>query len=392
MKQPCRSTSPGHTHLGAALPLFLAGALSLGILAASPLQASPTSHGQQSRTPRQPDGLTAFRPQHGAGYAPFVRTSIPETEEEDPALGPGIRINGQGELDPAGEDDLVEVVARQVLRNATLVLERSGPELAVWLSRTKEAGTEVPFTGNRSAPLDFAVGPTLKFWVEWVGAGHGFARLALRTLEPDAVLDRLTFHSFQSIVVALGGEGQVPVIPPDPNHGTFIVAIDLYPQGYDVHMYDEDGVSADGSGFVYDEVVNAIQFRGVDEVAVFGYSHGGGSTHDLAERLDAFRAGIGTFSISFTSYVDGIENDSDVDVDPELRYPPSSAYHANQYQRGSFADFFLDGGPVPGSDPPPTGLDVETTSWGVGATHFIVDDFMQVRDFILLNLDLRMSR
>ncbi len=384
--RPCRS------RVGAALARFLMEVVSLGIFVVSPLQASPFSHGVPDQASHQTDGLTAFRPQHGAGYAPFVRTAVPETEEEDPALGPGIRINGLGELDPAGEDDLIEVVARQVLRNATLVLERSGPELAVWLTRTKEAGTEVPFTGNRSAPLAFSTGPTLQLWVEWIGAEHGFSGLALQALEPDAVLDRLTFHSFQSIVVALGGEGQMPVIPPDPNHGTFIVAIDLYPQGYDVHMYDEDKVGADGSGLVYDEIVNAIQFRGVDEVAIFGYSHGGGSTHDLAERLDAFRAGIGAFSISFTSYVDGIENDSDTDVDPELRYPPSSAYHANQYQRGSFADFFLDGGPVPGSDPPPTGLDVETTFWGVGATHFIVDDYMQVRDFILLNLDLRMIR
>ena len=30
----------------------------------------------------------------------------------------------------------------------------------------------------------------------------------------------------------------------------------------------------------------------------------------------------------------------------------------------------LDGGPVPDSNPPPTGLDVETTPWGAGATHF----------------------
>jgi hypothetical protein len=79
-------------------------------------------------------------------------------------------------------------------------------------------------------------------------------------------------------------------------------------------------------------------------------------------------------------------------VDPELRHPPSSAFHANQYQRGSSADLFLDGGPVPSSVPPPTGLDVETTAWGAGATHYIVDDYMQVRDFILMNLDLRTTR
>jgi hypothetical protein len=347
---------------------------------------------QDTRASLEPAGLTAHRPQHGAGYFPFARTSVPELQEDDPVLGPGIRRNGPGEIDPAGEDDLVEVVVGRVLRGTALVLERSGPELAVWTTRTRQPGTQVPFTGMRSQPLSFGGDPSLHVWVEWTGTAHGTRRLSLEADGSGILLDRLTFHSFRSIVVALGGEGQSPSLPLDPNHGTFVVGTELYELGYDVHMYDEDGVTSTGSGPVYDEVVNSVQSRGVADVAVFGYSHGGGSTHDLAERLDAFRAGIGTFAIPFTSYVDGVENDSDIDTDPELRYPPSSAFHANHYQRGTFADFFLDGGPVPGSSPPPSGLDVETTTWGAGATHFIVDDFMQVRDFILLNLDLRTTR
>jgi hypothetical protein len=335
-------------------------------------------------------GLTAFRPQHGAGYAPFVQKRVPEELEEDPARGPGIRVNGLGELDPAGEDDLVEViVSREV--DATLVLERSGPQLSVWRTRDRRPGMELPFVGARSAPLPFGRESRLTLWIEWRGAG-GVAALVLRALEPDLALDRLLFHAFTGLVVALGGEGQTPQLPPDPNHGTFVVGQALYEQGYDVLMSDEDEVHADGSGSVYDEVVNAVQHRSVTQLAIFGYSHGGGSTHDLCERLDALRAGIGTFTIAFTSYVDGVENDSDIDVDMELRRPPASAFHADQFQRGSFADFFLDGGPVPNSAPPPSGLDVETTPWGSGATHFVVDDFTQVRDFILMNLELRVSR
>jgi len=324
-----------------------------------------------------PQGLTAFRPQHGGGYAPFERTKVPEALEEDLDLGPGIRRNGPGEVDPAGEDDLVELVVGRALRGNALVLERGASELALWTTRDKQPGSALLFSANRSAPLVFG-GPSLTLWAEWTGAVGERVALQLRALEADAVLDRLIFHAFESHVVALGGESQVPSIPPDPNHGTFLVAIELYERGWDVHMYDE--------------VVNAIQKRGVGEVASFGYSHGGGSTHDLCERMDAFRATIGTFAIPFTSYVDGVQNDSDVDVDMELRKPPSSAYHANHYQRGTFGDFFLDGGPVPVSEPPPTGLDVETIFWGAGATHFVVDDFSQVRDFILLNLELRMSR
>lgn len=334
--------------------------------------------------------LAAFRPQHGAGYAPFARTAVPEALEEDAASGPGIRMHGAGETDPAGEDDLIEVVARAWLREEPFALQRSSSALRVWTTRQKLPGTEVLFSGNRSS--DFELRAPLTLWVERTSGPHGLAQLALVASESDVAVDRLSFHSFRSIVLALGGEGQTPVLPPDPNHGTFLVAKTLYEQGFDVHMYDEDGVIANGTGPVYDEAVNAVQHRGVSEIACYGYSHGGGSTHDLVDRLDADRAAIGTFSVPFTSYVDGVENSSDIDVDRELRLPPTTAYHANHFQRGTLADFFLDGGPIPGSQPGPSGLDVETTPWGMGATHFVVDDFSQVLTFIQTNLIPRVNR
>lgn len=353
--------------------------------------AIATSGSAWAQSRRAPQGLSVFRPQHGAGYFPFARTQVPEQLEEDPQLGPGIRVNGAGELDPAGEDDLLELVVLRGLHDATLVLERSGPELLVWSTRDKQAGTALAFGGNLSAPLAFAGAAQLVLWVEWNGA-PGLGALGLRALEPDLRLDRVVFHAFEGLVVALGGEGQVPGLPPDPNHGSYLVGQELYERGYDVLVRDEDEVDASGAGPVYTEVVNAIQHRAVHALAIFGYSHGGGSTHDLCERLDTFRASIGSFAIDFTSYVDGVQNDSDVDLDMELRKPPSSAYHVNHYQHGTFADFFLDGGPVPVSAPPPSGLDVETIFWGAGATHFVVDDFAQVRAFILLDLELRVSR
>ncbi len=353
---------------------------------------APASGLPQGQSALQPDGLTAFRPQHGAGYAPFRRTRVPEALEESAELGPGIRRNGPGETDPSGEDDLIEIIVGRVLANANFVLERSGPELELWSTRDKQPGSAIPFVGNRSPPLSFGREREITLWVEWVGASHGLAVLELTTPQPGPPADRLLFHSFHALIAALGGEGQTPGLPLDPNHGTFVIGTELYGQGYDVHMHDEDGVAASGSGPVYDEIVNAVQRRGVEQLAIFGYSHGGGSTHDLSERLDANRPGIGAFSIEFTSYVDGIENDSDVDVDMELRRPPSTAYHANHYQHGTFADFFLDGGPVPISEPPPSGLDAETTAWGMGATHFVVDDFAQVLGFISSNLDSRLNR
>mgnify|MGYP000275963927 CR=1 FL=1 len=77
--------------------------------------------------------------------------------------------------------------------------------------------------------------------------------------------DALSLFSFTSVVIALGGEDQVPADPPlEPdNHGTFQVAIELYKRGYDVHMYDEDVVSSSGAGAAYNEVVSAVSERGV---------------------------------------------------------------------------------------------------------------------------------
>jgi hypothetical protein len=335
-------------------------------------------------------GLTAYRAQHGAGYFPFQKTAVGEGNEVSATHGPGVRINGFGDSDPAGEDDLIEVLVTTSQPGIALVLRRTHSALRVWTTPTKVSGTELAFTNDRTDALPIG-GGTLTLWVEWAEAVHGLADLHLEPQGTAVSLDSLTFHTFASVVMSLGGEDQVPSVPVDPNHGTFVVAHALYGLGYDVHIHDEDDVGADGLGPVYNKVVDGVAHRMVGEVSIFGYSHGGGSTHDLSERLDLDRAGIGVFEIVVTSYVDAVENDSDIDIQQELRRPPSTVYHANHYQSGSFSDFFLDGGPVPNSDPPPTGLNVETTPWGAGATHFQVDDFVQVRSFIETNLVSRVT-
>ena len=338
--------------------------------------------------------LTAYRPQHGAGYAPFARTAVDDADEQNATLGPGIRVNAPGDADPAGEDDLIEVELSVDPPDAQLALRRSTAALAVWTTPDKQPGTEIAFVDDRSDALP--LGPSraeLTVWVEWVSSEHGTAELDVEPLSATLTKDALVFHTFQSIVVALGGEDQVPSDPADPTTGTFAVATDLYRAGYDVHMFDEDEVAADGTGAVFDEVANAVQNRGVDEIAIFGYSHGGGSTYSLADLLDISRPGLGVFEIQFSSYVDAVRNNSDFDVAQELRRPPSSLYHLNQYQHGVFfEDLGLDGGPVPDSNPPPTGLDVETTPWGADATHFEVDDFAEVRNLIEASLEPLVTR
>ena len=142
---------------------------------------------------------------------------------------------------------------------------------------------------------------------------------------------------------------------------------------------DNNSVAARIRAFVtaYNEVVSAIQNRDVTGVAIYGYSHGGGSTADLAQRLNANRASIGVFSIDFTAYMDGIENDSDIDITPESQLPPSTGYHANYYER---AGGFLQGTTVPGAN---LNVNVTLTPWGSGLTHFTVDDAPEVLQGIL---------
>jgi len=338
--------------------------------------------------------LTAHRPRNGAGYAPLAKIPVAEVDEESATRGPGVRINAPGDSDPASEDDLIEVLLTVQPPGAAFALRRSDAALRVWTTANKQAGTEIAFAGDRTDALPIGPGQSqITLWIEWAAAAHGAADLDAEPFTSTIVRDRLTFHTFRSIIIVLGGEGQVPVYPFDPNSGTFVVGEALYRAGFDALLYDEDVVAADGSGAAYNAVANAIQNRLVDTVAVFGYSHGGGSTYDLAERLDLNRALLGVFTITYTSYVDSVSNNSDVDTAQELRRPPATGYHLNHYQHGTlFEDFFLDGGPVPNSNPPPTGLDVETTPWGATSTHFQVDDYIQVRSLIESTLDTHTPR
>jgi hypothetical protein len=141
----------------------------------------------------------------------------------------------------------------------------------------------------------------------------------------------------------------------------------LHEEAYDSHMYVENDVAADGSGAVYDEIVSAVQDRGVTSIAFYSFSHGGGSIYDLSERLDANKATIGTFDILFTAYIDGIENDSDFDLDPEVRLPVSTAYHVNYYQ--SFGIIPPWGSSVPGAD---VDVNVTGTLWGFLLVHISI--------------------
>jgi len=346
--------------------------------------------------------LTGYRQQTESYGSPFLRRAIPEAQEVTP--GAGIRINGdddnanttpdRNDAAVTSENDLIEVTLSADVPppwGVEYVLVRTTPNVRFWSSATK--GTELLTSGDVLA-LDLPTGgQTQTVWLENPNGGAADVRLAARAVssQVEVATDTLHVFPFTSIVIALGGESQVPDEPllEPTNHGMFKLALDLFGLGYDVHMYDEDVVTPNGSGAAYNEVVRAVQSRGVGSVSIYGYSHGGGSTADLAARLNANRATIGTFVIPFTAYVDGIQNDSDFDLGIETELPASTQYHANYYHGSGCGFPPLCGGPVPGAD---LNLNVNTTAWGAGLTHYTVDDAPMVLQGIMDALVARTPR
>ncbi len=334
--------------------------------------------------------LATWRPVSGSAAvsgAPFQRWPVAEAEEVTP--GAGIRVNGddddadgvpdRDDLGVAGENDLLELTLTtdtpQPPPGYEYLLLRSNPNVRIWDDPTHQ--TQLTGAGD-IVPVSFT-GPTRTLWAECPFGGSADLVFAARRIATGDFVGSDAIHLFPytSVVIALGGESQVPADPTlDPgNHGTFELAITLYRLGYDVHMYDEDVVPANGAGAAYDQVVSAVQRRGVTHVSIYGYSHGGGSTNDLAKRLDANRASIGSFSIDFTAYVDGIDNDSDFDIDTETALPPSTQYHANWYEHPGCGFLQLCGGPITGAN---LNVNVTATPWGSSLTHFTIDDAADV--------------
>jgi hypothetical protein len=286
----------------------------------------------------------AFRPQNA-----IFREEVPESEEHLV----GIRPNT--DFDPGSEDDLIETVLGlgAVPEGTELVVTRSNA--GIRLHKTKFADGDL-FAGGNSRTLD-ASGT---YWVEYVGTG-GAAQLTLTLRDSlhgtGACTDSLVFRPLTSIVVVILGHGQVAMYPPDPSSkapGTIHMARELYSEGYDVHLFEEDSVDypwglglfgSEGTGRAFDTVENAINNQSITNVAIFGYSHGGGSTYWLSKALrNALTAGtLAAYDLRFTAYLDAIERGS---AAAEQRHPISSGFHTNQFQTN---DQFLVGESVPGA-------------------------------------------
>lgn len=129
-------------------------------------------------------------------------------------------------------------------------------------------------------------------------------------------------------------------------------------------MYEHDDV-IDGEGPAYDMIVSAVNDRGVTDIAIMGYSWGGGDTYDLAELLQQNKNGTVTditqpFGIAFTGYIDAISTGT---LFAETRRPPLSAFHCNQWETNT---------PLPHGAYSDGDTDEDRSS--LGLTHLSIDD------------------
>lgn len=263
----------------------------------------------------------------------------------------------------ANENDLIEVLIDGYPGGHDGFVFETDSNLKIWTSSNKGQQIVFPGGGIQSELLELDANGNLTVFVEWVSAHHGTSDLRLVDEASGFVMDTLTFHTFRSVVIALGGLDPVPSVPTDPNHGLFLIADQIYQEGYDVHKYDEDNVSSGfipgpmypaGSGVPFDEVAGAVNNRFVSDVSIIGYSQGGGSTYNLSAYLSERRVAgeVNPFDLVFTTYLDAVADDGPF---AEGRLPLNTQWHLNLYQQ---IDDVLDGTPTPGGN---ENIDVEVS-------------------------------
>ncbi|OGV44928.1 MAG: hypothetical protein A2X46_17320 [Lentisphaerae bacterium GWF2_57_35] len=342
-------------------------------------------------------GMTAYRPTtEGPQYGyPIRMHDVPENLEEAP--GAGIRVNGdddnnnsmedRNDTTVADENDLVEVILRATPNPLGLkyVLKRNNSNIKVWSSQTK--GTAI-LDVNNETNLVFDT-PVKVVWVENPNGGTSDLEFEARTVPGDVLVgsDKIHFYPFSSVVVFFEGEFGVPSDP--PASGISALALSVYMNGYDIHIYDEPdiGESPNAEDVAFTEIDSAVENRGVTAVAVIGYSHGGGSTFRISDRMAADQT---AFNLVFTAYIDAITQPL-LNATAENRRPVGSSFHANYYQVAQMNDspLFLDGTP---STPPGAGFEDNVDDPTVTEGHTTIDDAQIVHDGIRTRLFQQVNR
>ena len=329
-------------------------------------------------------GLTAHRPvTEGPNYGnPFMDHEVPDDDEESP--GAGIRVNGDTEL-AVNENDLVEVELEvdplPSQPGIQYYLRRNEGNIKVWSNR--QMADALLDSGDES--LVAITNSVMSVWVECPNGGDDDLELVAKDADGMEICsDKIHFYPFTSVVVIFEGEFGTPADPAQT--GISHLALSIYESGYDVHLYDEPDAheNFNGEEDALLEIANATRDRQVSQVVIMGYSHGGGSTFNVADNFDG--------TITMTAYIDAVSQPL-VNTSRETRFPPGSQFHLNYYQVGvawplndPFYDLGLDGGPVAGA------VNINLDQNGQEETHTTIDDNQTVFDGICSALFQRVSK
>jgi len=368
-------------------------------LAQNSAGSSPAS--QTAQATANQANLTAYRPQFrqdpnapvaGPIYAPWPKTRVLEQDENSNTLGAGIRMNADddnqngtrdrfesGIAIPA-EDDLIELRVDRLPGQGNMVLVASS-DIALYYDPKKATPLPTDMSGNY-LPLTFT-NNRATVWVEWIGADHGFATVTLVDQASSTSQDSIRFHTFRTLWVVFGGNGQNPAdtdgdgsigdpVQGGPNReGIFDVAQSLYNSGWNVLPFDEEDVDA-FADVPYTVITQAVDWGQVEWFGIMGYSQGGGATHDLIERTfdDGYVPAMGV-------WVDAIDHDGALE---ENDWPNEVLYLLDIWEDN---DLLLDGGPVTNADERFPGTEYEEfDATGLGLDHSSIDDSPTIHNLI----------
>jgi hypothetical protein len=331
--------------------------------------------------------LTAHRPQtEGPGYgSPFQKYEIPDDKEESP--GAGIRVNGDTES-AAAENDLIEVELEvapfPVSSGVTYVLKRNNSNIKVWDSRDMTGSC---LLDSAEEEITISSSP-MTVWVENPSGGDADLELVARSGSTDVCSDKIHFYPFTSVVVFFEGEGRNPHDPPVTGNsiqdlkgvGISTMALELYLEGYDVHIYTDSPSSV---GF--NEVKSAVTERDVSQVALVGYSHGGGSVYEVS--YDMYQDTT-SFDLKYTAYIDAMRQPF-TGITAEDRRPLNSPFHVNYFQNGEAIYLYLDGAPCLPAGP---GIEANIDTPSSPETHVSIDDNATVINSIITNLKAKLPQ
>jgi hypothetical protein len=317
--------------------------------------------------------LTAYRPYtEGPGYGnPFVQRAVPDDEEESP--GAGIRINGDTDS-AADENDLIEVAFEvnpfPIPSGLTYLLKRNSSSIKVWDSKDMSGSV---LLDSAEEEITISSSP-MSVWVENPSGGDADLELVARSGSTDFCSDKVRFYAFDSVIVILSGESS----PPDHlSSGLFLtLSQHFYTNGYDVHYYNEDEAMDDGwiaNDRPIVEINQAASVRGVSSVAVIGYSHGGGTAHDMAPYV--------TPTIDVMVYLDAVGQDFPYFA-AEVDRPGGVDYLLNIYQQnmGTLSD--LGGDAMGAAADENINTDIPGSSFTFGLSHTQMDDDAKNLDYI----------